>query len=33
LLSETIKLEPGNEYAQQVLAYIEQVIAYNAAGR
>jgi len=33
LLSETIKLEPGNEYAQQVLAYIEQMIAYNAAGR
>lgn len=32
-LGETIKLEPGNEYAQQVLAYIEQVIAYNAAGR
>lgn len=33
LLAETIKLEPENEYAQQVLAYIEQVIAYNAAGR
>lgn len=33
LLAETIKLEPGNEYAQQVLAYIEQMIAYNATSR
>src|SRR5690606_24266259 len=29
LLAETIKLEPETEYAQQGLAYIEQVIAYN----
>jgi predicted Zn-dependent protease len=33
LLTETMKLDPANEYAQQVLAYIEQVIAYNASSR
>lgn len=33
LLSETMKLDPVNEYAQQVLTYIEQVQAYNANSR